>query len=63
MVVNVTLPFSTRSILFGKIIEGTINKTHAYEHKKNVPIDFYLFPVQRTGKFHHKMLSNPNLVQ
>lgn len=63
VIFNVMSSFLTMSILFGKIIEGKINKIYLCEYKENVLIDFYLFPIQRTEKFHHKMLNNQNLVQ
>lgn len=41
VIFNVMSSFLTMSILFGKIIEGKINKIYLYEYKENVLIDFY----------------------
>lgn len=43
--------------------KGNNYKIHVYEFKENVLINSDLFPIQRTEKFYHKMLNNPNLVK
>lgn len=63
MVFKVLFPLLTMSILPGKVIEGKINKIYVYEYKEDVLIDFSLIPIQRTERFHHKKLNNPNSVQ